>query len=92
MSSAPAFHGTSTMTDDDLTGRLQCTLAALADVELEYEIERERLEQWDGPEAERKRRIEELEVRRQEQRQPLTQILADLHQKVTLRSIRSRLR
>ena len=34
---------------DDLTGSLQATLASRADVEFEYQIDCERLEDWSGP-------------------------------------------
>ena len=34
---------------DDLLPQLQCALATLADIEVRYEIERDYLESWSGP-------------------------------------------
>ncbi|MDR7038823.1 hypothetical protein J2X36_003594 [Methylobacterium sp. BE186] len=50
---------------DDLTGCLQSTLAAQADVEFGFQIDCERLEAWSGPEAEKERIIRQLESKRQ---------------------------
>ncbi len=63
---------------NDLTSELQTTLAALADVEVRYEIDRERLEAWDGPDAIKQKFAAQLEQRRQQDREPYVQRLADL--------------
>jgi hypothetical protein len=64
---------------DDLIFELQTTLAALADVEVLYEIDRERLGAWDGPSAIKKKFAAQLEERHQRDREPHVQRLADLH-------------
>ena len=63
---------------DDLTSELQTTLAALADVEVQYEMDRERLEAWDGPDAIKKKFAAQLEERHQRDRKPYVERLADL--------------
>jgi hypothetical protein len=63
---------------DDLLGELQATLAALADLEVQYEMDRERLAAWDGPEAIKKRFTAQLEEHHQRDREPYVQRLADL--------------
>jgi hypothetical protein len=50
---------------DDLLSKLQTTLAALADVEVRYEIDREQLEGWIGPEAIKKHFTAQLGERHQ---------------------------
>ncbi|MCJ2049073.1 histidine kinase [Methylobacterium sp. J-070] len=56
---------------DDLTGLLQVTLAALADVEFEYLSDCERIDGWSGPMAERDRILAQLEQKRRRQRDVL---------------------
>jgi len=68
---------------DDLTGCLQATLAALADVEFGFQIDCERLEDWSGPADERDRIIGQLENKRQRQRDLLNQRLDELQQRAT---------
>jgi hypothetical protein len=63
---------------DDLTSELQATLAALADVEVQYEMDRERLAAWDGPKAIKMKFAAQLEERRRRDREPYVQRLADL--------------
>jgi hypothetical protein len=46
---------------DDLLPELQSTLAALADLEVHFEIARDSLEEWFGPEEDKQRRCAELE-------------------------------
>ena len=67
---------------DNLLSELQITLAALADVEVRYEIDREQLEGWTGPEAIKKRFIAQLEERHQRHREPYVQQLANLHYRI----------
>jgi hypothetical protein len=64
---------------DDLLAELQSTLATLADIEVWYEADRERLEAWDGPDAIKKKFAAQLEERHQREREPYVQRLADLH-------------
>lgn len=65
----------------DLTGSLQATLAALADVEFGYQIDCERLEGWSGPGEEKDRILRQLEKRRQRQRDTLNQRVEQLQQR-----------
>ena len=76
----------------DLTPEIQRVLAALADVETRYEIERERLDHWSGPTPLKARLIACLEARRQGDRMPLVQRLADLQREMTSALMMSRLR
>jgi hypothetical protein len=64
---------------DDLLAELQATLAALADLEVLYQTDRERLGAWDGPEAIKRKFESQLEERHQRDREPYVQRLADLH-------------
>jgi hypothetical protein len=50
---------------DTLLPQLQQMLAALADVEVRYETDRESLQAWAGPEAIKERFIAQLEERYQ---------------------------
>ncbi len=56
---------------DDLLAELQSTLAALADIEVQYATNRERLEAWDGPDAIKKKFAAQLEEHHQRDRQPM---------------------
>lgn len=58
---------------DALTGMLQGTLAAIADVEFGFQSDCERLEGWSGPSEERDRILSQLEQKRQRQRHVLAQ-------------------
>jgi hypothetical protein len=64
---------------DDLLAELQSTLAALADIEVQYATDRERLEAWDGPDAIKEKFAVQLEERHQRDREPYVERLADLH-------------
>jgi hypothetical protein len=57
---------------------LQSTLAALADVEVQYATDRERLAAWDGPEATKTKFALQLEEHHQRDRRPYVERLADL--------------
>jgi hypothetical protein len=63
---------------DDLLPALQSTLAALADVETRYEIARDGLEDWSGPDEVKQRLIAELEAGWQRERDPVVLRLAEL--------------
>jgi hypothetical protein len=71
---------------------MQRVLAALSEVEANYESDRECLKGWSGPDAIRVRFIEQLETRHAEAREPLVQRLADLHQQITTASMIQSLR
>jgi PAS domain-containing protein len=68
---------------DDLTCDLQNTLAARADVELEYRSDCERLQDWTGPVAEKRKILSQLEQKRQRRLTALTRRLDRLQQLVT---------
>ena len=63
---------------DDLLPALQSTLAALADVETRYEIARDGLEDWSGPDEVKQRLVAELEAGWQREREPVVLRLAQL--------------
>ena len=66
----------------DITPALQETLAILADLETYYDGERQKLERWSGPEVIKQRLSEQLEARRQREREPLLRRLAELQQQI----------
>src|SRR3954466_1667015 len=65
---------------EDLLPALQDTLAALADLEVRFEIARDRLEEWSGPEEEKQRGRLELEQVHRLAREPLLRHLAGLQE------------
>jgi PAS domain-containing protein len=65
---------------EDLTGSLQATLAALADVEFNYQIDCERLEGWSGSDDEKNRVLNQLGQKRQHQREALNKRFQQLQQ------------
>jgi hypothetical protein len=67
----------------DLLAELQATLAMLADIEVRYEMDREQLEVWDGPEAIKQKFAAQLNERHQRDREPYVQRLTDLHHRIT---------
>jgi hypothetical protein len=75
-----------------LPPEIQEVLAALSEVEARYESELECLKGWSGPDAIRVRFIEQLEARHAEAREPLVQLLADLHQQITTAAMLQNLR
>jgi hypothetical protein len=68
---------------DDVTSQVQAALAALADLETRYQIDRDALVQWSGSEALKKRFLGQLEAHRAREREPLVLRLAALHQHMT---------
>jgi hypothetical protein len=64
---------------DELLDELQDDLAALADIEAEFDQMLERLERWHGTEDEKVELLTLLEERRELRRQPHVQRLAALH-------------
>jgi hypothetical protein len=75
-----------------LTAEIQRVLAALSEVEARYESDRECLKGWSGPDAIRVRLVEHLDAHHAQEREPLVQRLADLHQQITTASMFQRLR
>lgn len=69
----------SALDPDRLTGCMQWALATLADVELVFRMDCERLDGWTGPSAERDRIRSQLERKRQKQREPLDALLEAWH-------------
>lgn len=66
---------------EDIEPALQDTLAILANIDLHYEGERERLEHWLGPSTVKERLATELEAAHRAEREPHIKLLADLHQR-----------
>jgi hypothetical protein len=75
-----------------LSAEIQRVLAVLSEVEACYESDREYLKGWSGPDAIRVCFVEQLEARHAQEREPLVQRLADLHQQITMASIIQSLR
>lgn len=78
------------LVQSDLSGlspEIRNALAALSDIEARYEGDRESLDGWCGPEAARKRLLDLLDARHRQEREPLVQRLAELHQNITFASM-----
>ena len=69
----------------DLTPEIQSTLAALADVETRYEIERERLEGWRGPKPAKERLSAALQERYRAERRTFVEQLEVLQRMLLAR-------
>ncbi len=67
---------------EDLLPEIQRLLRALADVETCYEIRRERLQAWPGPEEAKERLAAQLDQRRCQERAPIVQRLDELEQQM----------
>src|SRR4051812_43565893 len=67
-------------------------LAVLAEVEARYERDRESLVAWQGPNALKRRCLDQLETRHAREREPVVQRLAQLHQQMTTASMLQNLR
>jgi hypothetical protein len=73
---------------DDLLPELQTMLAALANLEVRYEKDREQLTAWEGPKAAKGRFAAQLEERHQREREPYLQRLSDLqHRTITIMAL-----
>jgi hypothetical protein len=75
----------------DLTPEIQSALAALADVETRYEVDRAQMDRLTGPAAWKARLRAGIEARHMRERQPLVQRLADLQREMTSALMFSRL-
>ena len=67
---------------ENLLPQLQATLAAVADLEARYDIEREQLTGRSESEAVRTQVAADLEARFQAEREPFVQRLAELHHRM----------
>ena len=67
---------------DHLLPALQSTLAALADLDTRYEIERDYLEGWPEPDEVKARLMAALEARWQRDREPIVQRLTRLEEQI----------
>ena len=67
---------------DDLLCDIQATLAALADIEVQYRVDQEQLQAWAGPEAIKERFAAQIEEQYQREREPYDQLLAALHHRM----------
>jgi len=67
---------------DHLLSALQSALARLADVDVRYEIERDYLEEWSGPDEVKQRLIAMLEAGRRRDREPIVQQLTWLEEQI----------
>ena len=67
---------------DDLLCNIQATLAALADIEVQYRVDQEQLQAWTGPEAIKERFAAQIEERYQRARETYDQLLAALHHRM----------
>jgi hypothetical protein len=67
---------------DDLLCNIQATLAALADIEVQYRLDQEQLQAWTGPEAIKERFAAQIEERYQRDRGVYDQRLAALRERM----------
>ena len=70
------------LASDDLTGDLQHALAALADIECEFQSACERLDEQSGPAVGKNRVRQQLEAERCRRREPLIRRLDELDQRM----------
>ena len=73
---APPFYA------DHLLPTLQSALASLADVDVRYEIERDYLQEWSGPDEVKRRLTAALESGWQRDREPIVQRLTRLEEQI----------
>jgi hypothetical protein len=69
-------------TPDDLLGEVQLTLQAVADVELRYELARERVEVSSSSTSDKHRCLAELEALRQMELEPFARRLDELERQI----------
>ena len=67
---------------EDLLPELQRVLAALADLDVRYETEREHLEDWSGPEEVKQRLLADLEQKHRVMREPYAMQVAELERQL----------
>src|SRR3954453_1570147 len=78
----PHSDALATLAYDELTGDLQHTLAALADIEFAFQSACERLDAQSGPEAGKHRVRQQLEAERCRRREPLIRRLDELDRRM----------
>jgi hypothetical protein len=67
---------------DNLLPDIQTMLAALADIEVQYRIEKEQLQNWTGPKAVKEQFAVQIEERYQRERRSYDEQLAALHHRM----------
>ena len=67
---------------EDLLPELQRVLAALADLDVRYETERDHLEEWSGPEEVKQRLLADLEQKHRATREPYAMRVAELERQL----------
>ena len=75
-------HPTARIYPDELEGALQSALSCLADLDLRYEEECDRLAQWNGPPEAKARLGAELAELHHRDREPYVLLLAELHRRM----------
>src|SRR3954467_13594825 len=81
----PPSDALATLAYDELTGDLQHTLAALADIEFAFQSACERLDAQSGPEAGKNRVRQQLEAERCRRREPPIRRLDELDRRMKAR-------
>ena len=67
---------------EDLLPELQRVLAALADLDVRYETERDHLEEWSGPEEVKQHLLADLEQKHRATREPYAMRVAELERQL----------
>ena len=75
-------HPTAPIYPDEIEGALQNALACLADLDMRYDEEKDRLAQWNGPRETKMRLAVELAELHQRDREPYVLLLAELHRRM----------
>jgi hypothetical protein len=73
--------------DKDVTKQINDTLAVLAIVDAGFELDRETLLEWSGPELIKQRFLHQLEMRHAGERDWLVQHLAELHKQMDMQKM-----
>jgi hypothetical protein len=63
-------------------GEVQSTLAALADIETRFEVDRERLETWAGPPVVKSKFVKQLEAQHRQERDRVVTRLEKLQRRI----------
>jgi len=73
--------------DSNVAEQIDNTLAVLAIVDAGFELDREALREWSGPELIKQRFLHQLETRHARKREWLVQHLAELHNELEMREM-----